>query len=55
MDPESSNLSDQVWCSRCQRTARDDADYVGWEVLEECAVCPGCLTALEVEARRASG
>ncbi len=54
MDPESSNLSNQVRCSRCRRSPRDDADYIGWEALDEGAVCPGCLTMLEVEARRAS-
>lgn len=55
MAPESSNLSNQVRCSRCRRAPRDDADYVGWEVLEEGAVCPGCLTMLETEVRRADG
>ncbi len=55
MDSESSSLPNQVRCSRCQRPPRDDADYVGWEALDEGTVCPGCLTMLEVEARRASG
>jgi hypothetical protein len=35
VDPEASNLSNQVRCSPCQRAPRDDADYVGWEALEE--------------------
>ena len=55
VDPESSNLSNQVRCARCVRAPRDDADYVAWETLDEGAVCPGCLTMLEMEARRASG
>lgn len=55
MNPESSNLSNQIRCPRCIRAPRDDADYVDWEALEEGAVCPGCLTMLEMEARRASG
>ncbi|HST19159.1 MAG TPA: hypothetical protein VLK36_16050 [Gaiellaceae bacterium] len=55
MDPDSSNLSNQVRCPRCRRPPRDDADYVDWEVLDEGAVCPGCLTMLETEARRAGG
>lgn len=55
MDEESSKLSKQVRCSRCRRAPRDDADYVGWEPLDEGDVCPGCLTMLEVEARRATG
>lgn len=55
VDPGSSNLSNQVTCSRCQRVPRDDADYVVWEALEEGPVCPGCLTMLELEARRTSG
>jgi len=49
VDPESSNLSNQVRCSRCRRAPRDDADYVSWEAFDEGAVCPGCLTMLEVE------
>ena len=52
---EGSNLSNQVRCPRCARAPRDDADYVAWEILDEGAVCPGCLTMLEMEARRASG
>ena len=55
MNPESSNPSNQASCSRCRRTPRDDADYVAWAALDEGTVCPGCLTMLEVEARRASG
>ena len=55
VDPESSNLSNQVRCLRCVRAPRDDADYVAWAALEEGAVCPGCLTMLEMEAHRASG
>lgn len=55
VDPDSSNLSNQVRCPRCRRPPRDDADYVDWEVLDEGAVCPGCLTMLETEARRAGG
>ena len=55
VEPERSNLSDQVRCPRCVRAPRDDADFVEWEVLDEGAVCPGCLTMLEVKARRASG
>jgi hypothetical protein len=55
VEPESSNLSHQMRCSRCQRAPRDDDDYVGWEALDEGAVCPGCLTMLETEARRRSG
>lgn len=55
VDPESSNLSHQVRCPRCVRAPRDDADYVDWAALDEGAVCPGCLTMLEMEARRASG
>ena len=55
VDPESSNLSNQVRCARCVRAPRDDADYVAWATLDEGAVCPGCLTMLETEARRASG
>lgn len=55
VDPERSNLSDQVRCPRCVRAPRDDADYVDWAALDEGAVCPGCLTMLEMEARRASG
>jgi hypothetical protein len=55
VDPESSNLSNQVRCPRCVRAPRDDADYVDWAALDEGAVCSGCLTMLEVEARRASG
>ena len=55
MDLESSKLSRQVRCSRCLRVPRDDADYVGWDALDEGAVCPGCLTMLEVEARRLTG
>lgn len=51
MEPERSNLSNQVICSRCRRAPRDDADYVAWEALAEGAVCPGCLTMLEIEAR----
>jgi hypothetical protein len=54
MDPQSSNLSSQVRCSRCRREPRDDADYVTWHALDEGAVCPGCLTMLETEARQAS-
>lgn len=54
-EPESSNLSNQVRCRRCIRAPRDDADFVGWATLDEGAVCPGCLTMLELEARRASG
>jgi hypothetical protein len=50
-----SNLSNQVRCSRCIRAPRDDADYVDWAAFDEGAVCPGCLTMLELEARRASG
>ena len=53
MDREGSNLSNEVRCSRCGRAPRDDADYVGWEALDEGVVCPGCMTMLEVEARRA--
>jgi len=52
-DPQSSNLSHQVRCSRCQRAPRDDADYVNWQSLDEGVVCPGCLTMLEEEAQRA--
>jgi hypothetical protein len=55
MNPEKSNLSNQVRCSRCQRAPRDEVDYVAWEALDGGAVCPGCLTMLEMEARRASG
>lgn len=55
VDPGSSNLSNQVRCSRCRRAPRDDVDYVGWEALDDGTVCPGCLTMLETEARRASG
>lgn len=55
MDSESSKLSRQITCSRCLRAPRDDADYVDWEALDEGAVCPGCLTMLEAEARRAAG
>jgi len=55
MEPESSKLSNQVRCSRCQRAPRNDLDYVDWEALDDAPVCPGCLTMLEVEARRASG
>jgi hypothetical protein len=55
VDPEGPYLSNQVRCSRCQRAPRDEADYIGWEALDEVAVCPGCLTMLEMEARRASG
>lgn len=55
MDPETSNFSNQVRCTRCVRTPGDDADYTEWEALDEGAVCPGCLTMLEMEARRASG
>lgn len=55
VDPESSSLSHQIRCSRCRRALRDDVDYVGCEAFDEGAVCPGCLTMLEVEARRASG
>jgi hypothetical protein len=51
VDPEVSNLSNQVRCSRCQRAPRDDSDFVRWEALEEGAVCPGCLTMLEKETR----
>jgi hypothetical protein len=53
MDPQSSNLSGQVRCSRCRREPRNDADYVTWPALDEGAVCPGCLTLLEMDARRA--
>jgi hypothetical protein len=52
--PERSNLSNQVRCPRCVRAPRDDADYVEWAALGEGVVCPGCLTMLEIEARRAS-
>jgi hypothetical protein len=55
VDPEGPNLSNQERCSRCQRAPRDDEDYLAWEALDEGAVCPGCLTMLEIEARRASG
>jgi hypothetical protein len=55
LDPEISNLSDQVTCLRCRRAPRDDADYVGWEALVEGVVCPGCLTMLELEGRRTAG
>jgi hypothetical protein len=54
VDPQSSNLSSQVRCLRCRREPRDDADYVTWHALAEGSVCPGCLTMLETEARRAS-
>ncbi|HEY6960883.1 MAG TPA: hypothetical protein VI408_03240 [Gaiellaceae bacterium] len=50
MEPESSNPSYQVTCSRCRRVPRDDDDYVGWEAIDDEAVCPGCLTMLEIEA-----
>jgi hypothetical protein len=53
MDTPSSNLSNLVRCSRCRRAPRNDTDFVEWENLDEGAVCPGCLTMLEVEARRA--
>jgi hypothetical protein len=53
MDPQSSNLSSLVTCTRCRRPPRDDTDFVEWEKLDEGAVCPGCLTMLEQEARRA--
>lgn len=54
VDPETSNLSNQVRCSRCRRAPRDDADYVAWEALDDGTVCPGCLTMLEEGARSAS-
>jgi hypothetical protein len=50
VDPQSSNLSSQVQCSRCRREPRNDEDYVTWQALDEGAVCPGCLTMLETEA-----
>jgi hypothetical protein len=53
LDPQSSNLSSHVSCSRCRREPRDDADYVTWRALEEGTVCPGCLTLLETDERRA--
>ena len=55
MNPEGSNLSNRVRCSRCLRAPRDDADFVGWEALDEGVVCPGCLTLLETDAHRADG
>ena len=55
VDPETSNASNPVTCSRCRREPRDDDDQLGWEPLDEGPVCPGCLTMLEVEARRAGG
>jgi len=55
VDQETSDLSNRVKCPRCQRAPNDDADYVAWEALDEGAVCPGCLTMLEMEARRARG
>jgi hypothetical protein len=54
VDPQSFNLSSQIRCSRCRRKPRDDADYVTWRALNDGAVCPGCLTMIETEARRAS-
>jgi hypothetical protein len=54
VDPQSSHLSSQVRCSRCRREPRDDSDYVTWQALDEGSVCPGCLTMLETDARRAS-
>src|SRR5690349_18170556 len=41
VDQETSDLSNRVKCSRCRRAPNDDADYVGWEALDEGAVCPG--------------
>jgi hypothetical protein len=51
VDPEASDLSNQVRCARCRRAPRDDADFVGWEALDQGAVCPGCLTMHEVAMR----
>lgn len=53
MDPESSNLSHDVRCSRCRREPRDDSDYVTWQALGDDTVCPGCLTLLEADEHRA--
>jgi hypothetical protein len=50
---QSWRLSEQVTCARCRRAARDDADFVGWEQLEDGQVCPGCLTMVEAHERRA--
>ena len=52
MDPDGSNLSNQVGCIRCMRRPRDDADFGQWEELDEGEVCPGCLTMLEADRRR---
>jgi hypothetical protein len=53
VDPQSSNLSGQLRCSRCRREPRDDADYVTWHALEDGTACPGCLTMLEAAEHRA--
>jgi len=53
VDPQSSNLSRHVSCSRCRREPRDDADYVTWHALEGGTVCPGCLTLLETDQLQA--
>lgn len=52
MNPDGSDLSNQVGCARCMRAPRDDADLEQWEELDAGEVCPGCLTMLEVDTRR---
>jgi len=52
MDEQGSTLSNQAKCARCRRSPRDDVDFVDWEQIDDAEVCPGCLTMLEVQARR---